>query len=266
MGTVLDDVPFWGLIVIVITALTASMEVGYRSGRWRHRMIRDEKEQPVGAMVASILGLLALVLGFTFNLAASRFDARRQVVLEESNAIGTCYLRARLLPDPERSAITEMLREYVDVRLLAAQKGSTLAAISQSEAMHERLWDETSKVAERQPQSILVGVFIQSLNEVIDLHAKRVLVGIRSRIPLVLWLSLMLIIVTGMLAVGYQAGLSATRRSPAMIGLVFTFTIVLSLIIELDRGGQGYLSVSQQSMIDLQKSLGGGGGEGVRVE
>ncbi|MFO0905374.1 MAG: hypothetical protein U0939_20365 [Pirellulales bacterium] len=261
MGTVLDDVPFWGLIVIVITVLIASMEVGYRAGRWRHRVIRDEKEQPVGAMVTSILGLLALVLGFTFNLAASRFDARRQVVLEEANAIGTCYLRARLLPEPERSQITRQLREYVDIRLLAVQQNATQEAISESEEMHERLWDETSKVAERQPQSILVGVFIQSLNNVIDLHAKRVLVGIRSRIPLVMWASLLTLVVTGMTAVGYQAGLAATRRSPAMIGLVFAFTIVLSLIIDLDRGGQGFLRVSQQSMIDLQHSIAASEGE-----
>lgn len=251
----LDAVPLWGVLLAAAVLLLLSMEAGYLFGKWRHARLPDEKEQPVGAMVASILGLLALVLGFTFSLAASRFDARRQAVLEEANAIGTTYLRARLLPEPQRSEIARLLRDYVDVRIRCIAENKPAELIANSEATHELLWLQTSAVAEKDSASIITGVFIQSLNDVIDLHAKRVMVGLRSRIPLVIWAGLIGLAVISMAAVGYQAGISATRRSPAMPLLVLAFSVVLSLISDLDRGQEGLLQVSQQAMIDLQKSM-----------
>lgn len=252
----LDVVPLWTMFLIYLLLLLAAVEGGYRLGRWRQVRIQDEKEQPVGAMVASILGLVALVLGFTFSLAASRFDARRLAVLEEANAIGTTWLRARLLPEPQRTEITRLLREYVEVRVHATEAGKTEAAIAKSEALHEQLWQQAAAAAEKDPHSIVTGVFLQSLNEVIDLHSKRVLVGMRSRIPLVIWLGVFGLAALGMAAVGYQAGLSATRRSPMMIGLVLAFAVVLLLIADLDRGQEGLLRVGQQAMADLQKTIG----------
>ena len=251
----LDALPLWGLLLIAGTLLWLAIEGGYRIGQWRHARTPGEKEQPVGAMVASILGLLALVLGFTFSMAASRFEARRQVVLEEANAIGTSYLRARLLPEPQRTEVAKLLREYVEVRLRGVQELKISEGIASSEAIHELLWTQTTAAAERNPGSIMTGVFIQSLNDVIDLHAKRVLVGLRSRIPVVIWTGLFSLAVLSMAAVGYQSGLSATNRSPAMLGLVLAIGSVLFLIADLDRGHEGLLRVSQQAMIDLQRSM-----------
>ena len=251
----LDVLPLWGLLLAGAALLGLAMEGGYQIGHWRHTKTPGEKDQPVGAMVASILGLLALVLGFTFSLAASRFEARRQVVLEEANAIGTTYLRARLLPEPQRSEVEKLLREYVDVRVRSVQQGKVEEVTSRSEALHELLWEQASGAAKKDPGSIMTGVFIQSLNEVIDLHAKRVLVGLRSRIPIVIWAGLFGLAMLGMAAVGYQSGLSATRRSPAMLGLVVAFSVVLFLIADLDRGQEGLLRVGQQAMIDVQRSM-----------
>jgi len=255
MTAPLDVVPLGALFLAFGVFLWLAMEGGYRLGQWRRAHISGEKEQPVGAMVASILGLVALVLGFTFSLAANRFDARRMAVLEEANAIGTTFLRARLLPEPQRREAARLLREYVAVRIQGTQEGKTEGAIAQSEALHELLWAQAAAAAEKDPHSIVTGIFIQSLNEVIDLHAKRVLVGLRSRIPLVIWIGLFGLAMLGMAAVGYQAALSATRRSPAMLGLVLAFAIVLFLIADLDRGQEGLLQVSQQAMIDLQNTM-----------
>jgi hypothetical protein len=88
-----------------------------------------------------------------------------------------------------------------------------------------------------------------------NLHAKRLLVGIRSRIPIVIWAALYGLSIVEMAAVGYQSGLSATRRSPAMVTLVLAFAAVLFLIADLDRGQEGFLQVNQQAMIDLQKTI-----------
>jgi hypothetical protein len=253
----LDFIPLWALFLAFVVFLALAVEVGYRLGKWRRSLISDEKEQPVGAMVASILGLVALVLGFTFSLAANRFDARRMAVLEEANAIGTTYLRARLLSDPERVEITRLLREYVAVRIAGTTPGGdTEQALARSEELHELLWVQAASAAQKDTDSVMTGIFIQSLNETIDLHAKRVLVGLRSRIPIVIWIGLYGLAMLGMAAVGYQSALAATRRSPMMLGLVLTFAVVLILIADLDRGQEGLLRISQQSMLDLQQSMG----------
>lgn len=251
----LDIIPLWVLMLAVGAALCLALEAGYRLGWWRHAKTPDERDQPVGAMVASILGLLALVLGFTFGLAGSRFDDRRQAVLEEANAIGTAYLRARLLPPPQQTESKKLLREYVDVRIAGVKQGHPREAIVRSEELHELLWKQAVAASDSTPGSITTGLYIQSLNNVIDVHAKRVLVGLRSRIPLVIWLGLYGLAMLGMLAVGYQSGLSTTRRSPAMLGLVLSFTMVLFLIADLDRGQEGLLRVGQQAMVDVQKSM-----------
>jgi hypothetical protein len=209
-------------------------------------------------MVGSILGLLAFLLAFTFGLAATRFDARRQTVLEEANAIGTTYLRARLLPEPQRTEVAKLLREYVDVRLPDLRQSNTsqviAQAITRSEELQEQLWSHAIAVAEKNP-TVMTGLFVQSLNEMIDLHAKRVLVGARSRIPISIWAGLFGLALLGMAAMGYQMGLSATRRSPAMLGMVLGFAGVLFLIADLDRAHEGFLTVSQQALIDLQRSM-----------
>jgi hypothetical protein len=251
-----DRIPLWGLGLGGFAIASLAVEIGYRLGRWRHDHAAQEKEGPVGAMVGSILALLAFMLAFTFSLAASRYDARRQTVLDEANAIGTTYLRARFLPEPQRSEVEKLLRQYVDVRLSAGTPSDPTMAdfVSRSEQLQEALWSQATSLAAKNPTPI-TALFIQSLNEVIDLHAKRVLLGLRSRIPLEIWLGLILLAALGLSAMGYQAGLAAMKRSPAMLGLVLAFASVLYLIADLDRPGEGSLRTSQEAMIDLQKSM-----------
>lgn len=251
-----DFIPMWALPAVLVGMLTLAMELGYRVGKWRHAKFPDERDQPVGAIVASILGLLALVLAFTFNLAASRYEARRQTILEEANAIGTTYLRAATLPAPERAKSAQLLREYVRVRVAGVRDNQIDAMRIDSEKLQSQLWTQAVSAAERDPHSITTGLYMQSLNSLIDLHAKRILVGIRNRIPAVIWAALLGLAVVGMTAVGYQSALAATRRSPAMLALVLAFAGVVYLIADLDRVQQGLVRVSQQAMLDVQKSIG----------
>jgi hypothetical protein len=254
----LDYVPLSVLFLAACALTGIALEAGYRVGVWRHAHVAGEKESPVGAMVGSILGLLAFLLAFTFSMAAERFDEKRLIVLEEANAIGTTYLRARLLPEPHRTETAKLLREYVDLRLPNLQQGDVSQTIAQvmkrSDELHEQIWAQAAAAAEKQPSPI-TATFIVALNEMIDIHAKRVLIGTRNRIPFSIWFMLFALAILGMAAMGYQSGLSATRRSPAMIAMVLAFAGVLFLIADLDRGHEGLLKVSQQSMIDLQKSM-----------
>lgn len=250
----LDRFPLWSLLPITIALALLAVEAGHRLATHRLRHSQPEKEAPVGGMVGATLGLLAFILAFTFGLAGSRYEARRQVVLSEANAIGTTYLRAGMLAEPMRTDARNLLREYVDVRLAGVQSGNVNQAIVKSEEINNRLWSVATAAAEKE-KNVITSLFIQSLNQMIDLHATRIMAGLRSRVPGVIWLVLYLLLVMGMVMLGYQAGLANSRRSIAVIALVIGFSSVLCLIADLDRPGQGMLEVSQQSMIDLRKSM-----------
>ena len=254
-GEPLDGIPLWGVFLATVAAVLFSIECGFRLGRFRRRRSELEDKPPVGEMVAATLALLAFMLAFTFGLAASRFDVRRGLVIDEANAIGTTYLRAGLLPEPYRGEVRKLLREYVSVRLDAIRPESLSQSISRSEELQSQLWSQAATVGEKNPGSIVVGLFIGSLNEVIDLHAKRLALGMRNRIPSPIWAALYFMAVLGTAAMGYHAGLAGSGRSLAIVALVLAFSAVMTLIADLDRPQAGLLRVSQQTMIDLQRTL-----------
>ena len=250
-----DAVPLWIIFPITIAFGLLSVEVGYRLAHYRQRRSQNEKESPVGSMAGATLGLLAFMMAFTFGLANSRFEDRRKALLSEVNAIGTTYLRASMLPEPMRTEVRNLLREYVDVRLAGIQQpGALQQALAKSEELQERLWVQTIAAAEKE-RTPLTSLFIQSLNQVIDMHATRVMAGLQSRVPGVIWIVLYSLAVLAMVMIGYHAGLANNRRSIAVVALIVGFSSVLFLIADLDRPGQGMLRVSQQAMIDLRRSM-----------
>jgi hypothetical protein len=249
----LDVLPLWALLFAILLIVLLSVEVGYRVGRYRGRL-GEEKETPVGEMVAATLGLLAFILAFTFGLAATRYDARRQVLLDEANAVGTTYLRAGMLPEG-REEIRGLLRDYVDVRLEAIKPGKLEAGIRKSEEIQNRVWEIAVRNAEDNPNSIVVGLFVQSLNDMIDLHAKRLTASVRNRVPGPIWAALYGISILSFAAMGYHSGLTGTNRSLVIIAVAVTFSAVIGLIADLDRPQEGILKVSQQALVDLRRSM-----------
>lgn len=250
----LDALPLWGVFVAILIVVLLSVECGYRLGRYRRNRHEQEKETPVGTMVGATLGLLAFILAFTFGLAAARFDTRRQVVLDEANAIGTTYLRAGMLPE-RREEIRALLRNYVDTRLEAVRSGNIAEGIRQSENIQNDVWTHAIAVGEKNPNSIVVGLFVQSLNDMIDLHVKRVQASLRSRIPGAIWIGLFAVAALSLATMGYHAGMVGTRRSLAILAVALTFSVVIELIADLDRPQGGVLKVSQHALLDLQRSM-----------
>jgi hypothetical protein len=250
----LDTLPLWALFIVILLVVLLSVECGYRLGKYRRGRREQEKEAPVGTIVGATLGLLAFILAFTFGLAASRFDTRRQVLLDEANAIGTTYLRAGMLPE-RGEEVRRLLRDYVATRLDAVRSGDVAEGIRRSEDIQQRVWTEAETVGQKNPNSIVVGLFVQSLNEMIDLHAKRVQAGVRSRIPGAIWVGLFAVAILSLTAMGYLEGLTGTRRSLAVLAVAVAFSVVIELIADLDRPREGVLQVSQQALLDLQRSM-----------
>jgi len=255
MTAFLDRLPLTGFFIATIASVLVSIEMGFRFGRYRRHHFEDEKEGPVGAIVAATLGLLAFVLAFTFSLAASRFDARRTVVVDEANAIGTTWLRAGLLPDNRAARIRPLLREYVEARLSAPRTGDLQHAARRSEELHGALWKEAESVGQQNPNSIVAGLFIEALNNTIDIHASRMFAVTQGRIPAPLWIALVVVTVLTMGGVGYFCGLSRSRRTPEVLVLALCFSAILLLVADLDRPREGLIQVSQQAMLDLQNMM-----------
>ena len=246
--------PITVLMVLTVLLTLACVEAGYWLGRWRLKG-DHELDATAGSIVGTTLGLLAFTLAFTFAMAASRYDTRKELVVEEANAIGTTYLRAMMLPAPQASEVRKLLRQYVDTRLEAAQTPGQLSpALARSEQLQMQLWREAVAAGAAQSDSVINGLFIASLNDVIDVHSKR-LAAWRNRIPGTIWFFLFLTAALGMASMGYHAGLSGSRRTMAVIFLTLAFSGALTLIADLDRPTEGFLVVSQQAMQELQASM-----------
>ena len=170
---VVDRLPFWVLFIGTVAIVLLSVEGGWRLGNSRRQRAEHEQEAPIDTTVGAMLGMLALLLAFTFGMSASRFDARRQSVLQEANAIGTTYLRVDTLPEPQRSEIRNRLREYATLRVAGASSSLTSEVSAKSGAVQDRLWAAAVAVVRQNPNSIAVGLFEQSLNEMIDLDETR---------------------------------------------------------------------------------------------
>lgn len=251
----LDIIPVWGLFVLTIAFVFAVVEIGFRLGEIKRRRSDDVKDAAVGSMVGATLGLLAFMLAFTFGMAANRYDTRRALVMEEANTLQTAYLRADLLPQPQRTKIRALLREYVELRFKWSGPQELQKAIARSEEIQQRLWSEAAALGERNPDSVVAGLFITTLNDVIGLHSKRVKAGLKSRIPVVIFFVLFLVTSLATLSMGYLAGIAGKRTNLVSIALVLAFSSVFYLIFELDRPQEGLIRVSQQPLQELRQKM-----------
>ena len=253
--TLFDKLPLWGVFVSIIVTVMIGVEGGYRLGKRRRQRPEGEKETSIGAMAGATLGLLAFVLGFTFGLASSRFDARRVAVLDESNAITTAYLRAGLVPEPHRTEIRKLLKEYANDRLSAIQTGDITQGVRRSKELHRMLWAHVEALVEKNVPAALVSNLGQSLNSIIDLHAKRVMLGVRHRIPGIIWVALYLVSILAMGVMGYHAGVTGSSRTLAIFAMALAYSIVIGLIADLDRPHAGLITVSQQEIADVRDMM-----------
>lgn len=248
----MHGMPLW------LTGLTSAglvfgfLGAGFLVGRRHGRLEANREAGPVGAAAAACLGLLAFLLGFTFNMAASRLDARKALVLDESNAIGTAWLRADLLDGTSAPLARQLLEDYVDVRLGVDGVGNLAAALDGSKRIHTALWSLAVRNAER---STAARLFVQAINDVIDLHTKRVVFGLQYRIPPPIWTAIVLVTAMAMASLGYLFGLSGMFRYPVSIAMATAFGVVILLIADIDRPAEGYVRVDLQPLRDLRADL-----------
>ena len=204
--------------------------------------------------------MMAFVIAFTFGSANTRFDARKAALLDDVTAIQTAYLRANLIPEPQRTTVRSLLRDYVQARagiVYAYGQPETLRLVQQrAKASQELMWSHVEALAEQQGETKAYVLFTRSLNDVFNLHTKRVVLGAYYRIPPAMWLALIFASGVAMFAVGFQFGIGGNQRiHAAQLALAITFALVMVLAFDLDRAGEGLVTVNQQPMIDLYQSM-----------
>ena len=240
--------------VVVVTAVIGAHAVGYFAGR--RRLARGQESPELGAVQGALLGLLGLMLAFSFGSAAERFVARRDLILQEANAIGTAYLRADLLPSPHAEALRSALSRYVDVRVAFFEAGidedAVLAAMAQSEQLHGTIWSAGMAGVREVPSAGVI--VLPALNEVIDLHASRV-DGLRRHLPAAVVAMLMAIAAMAVASVGYGSGYSGASYLSGSMAFVAAIVAVLGLTLDLDYPRAGLVRVNQTTMLELQQSL-----------
>lgn len=254
MNIDLNDYPLLPIFLVSLGVSVASSEIGRLLGA----RAGTRGEDNVLTLEGAVLGLLALMIGFTFAMALSRFEARRDAVANEANAIGTTALRARLLPSPHDTECLKLLNDFVQVRLDITQRvpspSELDAAIVRSNEIQEALWQQATVVTGTDKELLPTGFFIQSLNEMISNQDKR-LNAIRDRVPNIVFLTLYGITAVACAFAGYASGLGRRpSRLPVyvMIGLICA---VILMIQDLDRPLTGFIKVSQQPMINASASV-----------
>ena len=244
----------WLIFIIGSVIFFLATEVGFRVAHIRRSNADESTKSEAITIQGAILALLGLLLGFTISMALSRIEERKQIVVEESNAIGTAYLRAQLLPEPEKTEISRLLRQYVDVRLEGTRTGNLQGAVTKSEELHDQLWLQAVAVGKKVPQPFPTGLFIQSLNEVIDVHSKR-LRAVVDHVPTSILLLLFTVAIFGMGAIGYGCGLGNGYFIISRLAMAILIALVILVIIDLDQPGRGLIRVSQQSMMSLRDNI-----------
>ncbi|WP_413586749.1 hypothetical protein [Bdellovibrio sp. HCB274] len=205
----------------------------------------------------SILGLLALLLGFTFSMSVSRFEDRQKLVLSEANAIGTAYLRTDFLPAPHAQNIKTYFKEYIDVRLKVLDDYSTAEEnrrVGQETArLQSLIWNETVAAANVKITPLSPS-FVTALNEVIDLSAQWDFV-LNNTVPELIYFIIIFVAVFGVFFLGFMNGSTGTSHRYGILALAFLFSLVIALIQDLDRPRRGAVTVNQGSLLELKKQV-----------
>jgi hypothetical protein len=248
--------PAWLLVLLFVAIMMATSEAGYALGL---RAKIDEKAKGVIPTIATaILAVLGLLLGFTMSMAVSRYDTRRYLVLDEANALGTAYLRAQVVPQPESTELQDLLRQLVDVRTRYAEGAIDAQrmrkARAETEELQGEIWARATAVAQRDPRSVPAGLLLQALNNAFDVENSR-WTAFLSHVPESVIYVNALMGVIAVLMVGYGFGLAGQCHRLSVALLVISVSVVLGVIIDLDRPRSGVIRVSQQPMIELQRQL-----------
>lgn len=254
LAYMLDGIDLWLLALILLAALVGAREFG----GWLHRRVAGAKDGDAGDgvdksfLITATLGLLALLTAFTFSLSLDRYEARRQIVVAEANAIGTAEMRVRLLAAPANAQLSQMFQDYARTRLEYGLSNSheKRDVAARSSAQRTALQNASLAALAPEARTPLAVYVIPAINSVLDIGVEREALN-ESRIPGTILVSLVAYNLLTAAMLGYALTGRRARQRPATIVLFVLLTLAIALILDLDRPQRGTIKVDQTPMKQL---------------
>lgn len=254
----LSNVNEFVLSLVAIVVFLGAIEIGFRLGlRYRSRSDSEARDH-VKVLLTALLGLLALLLGFNFAMASSRFDARKALIQEEVNAIGTTWLRGQLLPAPQRQQVSELLKSYVAARIDFMQAGSDRSRLALANAEASRvdmqIWSVTRTMVAESSGGPQISMFIAGLNDMGNVKWKRS-AALDNHVPEPVLYLLVTVAVGALGFIGYSYGLSGLRRHRSTAIFAVLIALVFATILDFDRPHGGFIRVGEEGILRLQAAF-----------
>jgi hypothetical protein len=244
----------WLVFVFTFLVMWASARFGFFL-RSRQSELEENAYHDLDLVVAGTLTLLSLIIGFSFSMAVSRYDQRKNYEEEEANAIGTEYVRAALLPAADRARVRALLRDYLDQRVLFYKVGDTdeLRTINaKTTELQTGLWSAVQSPAEAQPTPVLA-LTLSGMNDVLNSQGYTQAAW-WNRIPPGAWGLMLAVGVVSNLLIGYDSR-RAGRKLARLVVLPFVLCVAFFAIADIDSPRRGIIRVNPQNLISLVRSL-----------
>ena len=249
-------IPIYLLSAIIFFLILFFNWLGFKFKKWQLEKYPDRVSGDLGSVEGSMLGAMALLLGFTFSIAISKFETRRQITVEEANDIGTAILRCDMYPDSVRNPLRTDFKEYVETRIAYYTAGNDEEKIKQelkkAGEISDRIWKRVALQSQKPNTLAVTAQMIPAVNAMIDIVTTRD-AGRVSRVPrLVLWVLLALVLISSFVLGSDYNG--KKRNRILIFCYALAMTITLNLITELDRPREGLINLNaiEQKMIDLR--------------
>ena len=246
----------WELGLLVFAVVGGSAALGVLAGRYLRRHSETYRE-PIGVLQGALLGVVGLILAFGLSLAVGRYQDRRAHVVTDANTIGTAYLRAQTIAEPQRRRSLALLRTYNDLAIRLTYEVPSGAAIRATAAeqgeVQQVLWRLAGEALNARPRDSAPRLYVDSLNEMIDQQTVR-LSGLNNRVPdPVLWLELL----GAALALGLLA-LYLSVLGKGLIPIIAAAVIVSFLVLitfDLDRPTRGLIEIPATPLLALKETM-----------
>ena len=239
------------IVIILFFSMLIAVWIGYKTGL---KKTKTENKNP--EISSSLLGLLALILGFTFAMSGSRYENRKNNLIDEANCIGTAVLRADIYPDSLQKEFKKDFKTYLNSRrdyyLLDNDEQKLTASLKQSAIVSGKLWNRAAFYAKNKEYFIQSTMMLPALNAMFDSASKANMV-LNSKVPeTIVYLMLAFSVIISFF-IGYNSGLEKKINTKFIIGFCFLICIVILITLDLDRPRRGLIKLDAE--ISLMQKL-----------
>ena len=243
------------LVIVVTVVVAGTTAAGIALGR-KLKSSHDEIREPIGAVQAALLGFVGLLLAFGLTMAVGRYEARRAAIVTEANAIGTAFLRAQTIAEPQRSESIDLLRTYVAGRVhltsVVTETAAFDSAVAATNAIQRSLWKLAGESLAAS-EGAATRLFVESLNTMFDAGTSRE-AAFHDRIPDTV---VVLQIGGAALALGVLGLYLATLGRRVLTALLAAAMVILILLValDLDRPQRGFITVPSTPLQNVEESM-----------